>query len=56
MLSQVGPKKSKAVTFLEIILFVFSLIILEGNTNKIISKKVTAFDFFGPTCDSMDYF
>ena len=23
--------------------------------NKIISKKVTAFDFYGPTCDSMDY-
>jgi len=22
---------------------------------KIISKKLTAFDFFGPTCDSMDY-
>jgi len=24
-------------------------------SNKIISKKLTAFDFFGPTCDSMDY-
>ncbi len=23
--------------------------------NKIISKKLTAFDFYGPTCDSMDY-
>ena len=22
---------------------------------RIISKKMTAFDFFGPTCDSMDY-
>ena len=22
---------------------------------KIISKKLTAFDFYGPTCDSMDY-
>ena len=22
---------------------------------KIISKKITAFDFYGPTCDSMDY-
>ena len=24
-------------------------------SSKIISKKLTAFDFFGPTCDSMDY-
>ena len=24
-------------------------------SNKIISKKITAFDFYGPTCDSMDY-
>ena len=24
-------------------------------SGKIISKKLTAFDFFGPTCDSMDY-
>ena len=24
-------------------------------TGKIISKKLTAFDFYGPTCDSMDY-
>ena len=24
-------------------------------SNKIISKKLTAFDFYGPTCDSMDY-
>ena len=22
---------------------------------KIISKKLTSFDFYGPTCDSMDY-
>ena len=22
---------------------------------KFISKKLTAFDFYGPTCDSMDY-
>jgi len=28
---------------------------IRDNTNKIISKKLTAFDFFGPTCDSMDY-
>ena len=28
---------------------------IKDNTNKIISKKLTAFDFFGPTCDSMDY-
>ena len=27
----------------------------KNNTNKIISKKLTAFDFYGPTCDSMDY-
>ena len=25
------------------------------DARKIISKKLTAFDFFGPTCDSMDY-
>ena len=23
--------------------------------NRIISKKITAFDFYGPTCDSLDY-
>ena len=28
---------------------------IKENSNKIISKKFTAFDFFGPTCDSMDY-
>ena len=25
------------------------------NNGKIISKKLTSFDFYGPTCDSMDY-
>ena len=34
---------------------VFPSKIIKENTNKIISKKLTAFDFFGPTCDSMDY-
>ena len=37
----------------------FTLIELQNqikeNSNKIISKKLTAFDFFGPTCDSMAY-
>ena len=28
---------------------------IKESSNKIISKKLTAFDFFGPTCDSMDY-
>ena len=28
---------------------------IKETTSKIISKKLTAFDFFGPTCDSMDY-
>ena len=28
---------------------------IKKTTGKIISKKLTAFDFFGPTCDSMDY-
>ncbi len=28
---------------------------IKDSTNKIVSKKLTAFDFFGPTCDSMDY-
>ncbi len=28
---------------------------IKDNSSKIISKKLTAFDFFGPTCDSMDY-
>ena len=34
---------------------VFPSKVIKENTNKIISKKLTAFDFFGPTCDSMDY-
>ena len=25
------------------------------NNSRIISKKLTAFDFYGPTCDSLDY-
>ena len=28
---------------------------IKDASNKIISKKMTAFNFFGPTCDSMDY-
>jgi ornithine decarboxylase len=28
---------------------------IKETSNKIISKKLTAFNFFGPTCDSMDY-
>ncbi|MDB3931756.1 MAG: type III PLP-dependent enzyme [Proteobacteria bacterium] len=28
---------------------------IKENSSKIISKKMTAFSFFGPTCDSMDY-
>ncbi len=32
-----------------------ALVAESGSTNKIISKKLTAFDFYGPTCDSMDY-
>ena len=34
---------------------VFPSKLIKDNSNKIISKKLTAFDFFGPTCDSMDY-
>ncbi len=34
---------------------VFPSKMVKDNSNKIISKKLTAFDFFGPTCDSMDY-
>ncbi len=34
---------------------VFPAKMIKENSNKIISKKFTAFDFFGPTCDSMDY-
>jgi len=28
---------------------------IKESSNKILSKKLTAFNFFGPTCDSMDY-
>ncbi len=34
---------------------VFPARMIKETSNKIISKKLTAFDFFGPTCDSMDY-
>ena len=34
---------------------VFPSKMIKDSTGKIISKKLTAFDFFGPTCDSMDY-
>jgi|TARA_Y100000996_G_scaffold101644_1_gene73874 ornithine decarboxylase len=34
---------------------VFPSKMIKDNKNKIISKKLTAFDFHGPTCDSMDY-
>ena len=34
---------------------VFPSKMIKEVSNKIISKKLTAFDFFGPTCDSMDY-
>ena len=34
---------------------VFPCKLIKDNTNKFISKKLTAFDFFGPTCDGMDY-
>jgi len=34
---------------------VFPAKIIKEASSKIISKKLTAFDFFGPTCDSMDY-
>ena len=34
---------------------VFPSKMIKDNSNKIISKKITAFDFYGPTCDSMDY-
>ena len=34
---------------------VFPTKMVKDSTNKIISKKLTAFDFYGPTCDSMDY-
>ena len=34
---------------------VFPSKMIKEDSNKIISKKLTTFDFFGPTCDSMDY-
>ena len=34
---------------------VFPSKVIKESSNKIISKKLTAFDFYGPTCDSMDY-
>ena len=34
---------------------VFPSKMIKNNSNKIISKKLTAFDLHGPTCDSMDY-
>ena len=34
---------------------VFPSKMIKDISNKIISKKLTAFDFYGPTCDSMDY-
>ena len=34
---------------------VFPSKMIKENLNKIISKRLTTFDFFGPTCDSMDY-
>ena len=34
---------------------VFPSKMIKETSNKIISKKMTAFSFFGPTCDSMDY-
>ena len=34
---------------------VFPSKMIKDNSNKIISKKLTTFDFYGPTCDSMDY-
>ncbi len=34
---------------------VFPAKMIKETSNKIISKKLTAFNFFGPTCDSMDY-
>ena len=34
---------------------VFPSKMIKETSSKIISKKMTAFNFFGPTCDSMDY-
>ena len=34
---------------------VFPSKMIKDSSSKIISKKLTAFNFYGPTCDSMDY-
>ena len=34
---------------------VFPTKMIKENSSRIISKKMTAYNFFGPTCDSMDY-
>jgi len=34
---------------------IFPSKMIKDSSNKIISKKLTAFNFYGPTCDSMDY-
>jgi len=34
---------------------IFPSKMIKDTSNKIISKKLTAFNLFGPTCDSMDY-
>ena len=34
---------------------VFPSKMIKDSSNKIISKKLTSFNFYGPTCDSMDY-
>ena len=34
---------------------VFPSKMIKDCSNKIVSKKLTTFDFYGPTCDSMDY-
>ena len=34
---------------------VFPSKMIKDSSSKIISKKLTTFDFYGPTCDSMDY-
>ena len=34
---------------------VFPSKMIKESSNKIISKKLTAFNFYGPTCDSLDY-
>ncbi len=34
---------------------VFPSKMIKETSNKIISKKMTAFNFYGPTCDSMDF-